>query len=105
MREASFKFLESFLKRHDSGLERVQKTYGGKLQGGRVCIVCRLVEVDVFYRGNAGIASVLFSENLEGTVGKHLVDVHVRARPGSTLQEVHYHVPGQGAFGHFAAGK
>ena len=45
------------------------------------------------------------AQYLQGPVGQHLVDVHVRARAGSALEGIDNHVGVQQPLGHLAAGR
>jgi hypothetical protein len=59
------------------------------LGGGRVGVVRRLSPVDVVVRADLVVRSARLPRELEGPVREHLVDVHVRARPGPGLEDVH----------------
>ena len=60
------------------------------------------MKIQIVERGHPAVAAVRFAKNFQGAVGKDLVHIHVRARPGAPLKQVDQDMSGKQAFPHFA---
>ena len=67
-------------------------------------VVGRLVTVDVVVRIDAAVVAQRFAEELQGSIGEHLVDVHVRRGACSALQRIDDYVLVEPARDHLLAG-
>src|SRR3954454_1529184 len=63
----------------------VQRLSGGDVHRGREHVVGRLPHVDIVVRMDEALGAALAAEELGGTIGEHLIDVHVALRAGAGL--------------------
>ncbi len=99
-----FQSLERFLQGDEPVLQRVEQQDGGQPQRRGIGVVGGLVEVEVGQRRHLVVLAGGAAAQLQRAVRQHLVNVHVGAGPGRTLETVDQDVLGQQALGHLPAG-
>ena len=70
------------------GQQLLNASIGGELDGGGVGVVGALRGVDVIVRMNHVVAALWQSQVLKGTIGDHLIGVHIRGRASAALNDV-----------------
>ena len=103
--ELLFLLLERLHQADDFPLQFAEAEDRRHAEGRGIGVVGRLVAVDVVVRVDRAVVAQRPAEELQGPIGQHFVDVHVRRGARAALQGVDDDVLVEPAVDHFLAGR